>query len=184
MPDEAKRLLCAAISDRRIAIRLVLAADVYRGLDEMEVPIGQLRIPPRLKPDEVDWTKSLPLTQWFPQPHRLEEPVTCYGARVIDLLERKVAVIDLRTADVIALFGGASQPIGADLPPERAEPRSAAGAKSRVVSQVVAALWPNGIPDGLTIKERNNRIKARAGENNLSVPSAQTIRRALKQSNA
>jgi hypothetical protein len=181
--DEAKRQICAAISDRRIEMRLILAEDLGLGLDEMEVPRAELRIPPRLKPEDIDWTGSVPLKRWFPQPRRLEESVVLYGARVQNLFNRKVAVLQLRTADVAAIFGSPSKTVGADLPPSQAEP-AAAGARSRVVSQAVTALWPNGIPDTLTIKERDTRMIAWAREHGLSVPSRRTIQRVLKQSNS
>ena len=52
------------------------------------------------------------------------------------------------------------------------QPKSAkAGAKARGIDEAVDDLWPNGIPEGLSAKERNNRIIDWLKAKHYSIPT-------------
>ncbi len=57
-----------------------------------------------------------------------------------------------------------------------------AGAKTRGISEAINELWPNGIPKGLSAKERDNAIVKWLGDKRYSTPAnpARAIQRALK----
>jgi hypothetical protein len=182
--DEAKRQLCAAIADQKIGLQIVLAGNPSRRAAEQAVSGSLFDIPPRLAPNDIDWTRSRPMTDWSPVRPRPGQPVTLQLARIQDLLDRKIAVIRLRTADVAAIFEAPPRSVGAGLPPTRVTPKEAAGAKRHAVSEAVAALWPDGIPASLTRKERNAQIITWARDQKRSVPGERTIQRALKESDS
>lgn len=66
--------------------------------------------------------------------------------------------------------------------PSDIDSKSGLGAKSRGIGQAIDELWPNGVPKGLTAKERNRAILEWLVRNECSVPMslARTIQRALK----
>ncbi len=134
---DAKRQPCAAIAVRKIELRIILAEDPTRGMPEQSVSGAEFAIPPRLSPADIDWAKSQPLTDWPPLGHRPGQPMMTmlHIDRIKHLVERKIAEIQLRTADVAAILDTPSKSISASLPPNRAKSRAAAGAKSRVVLQ-------------------------------------------------
>ncbi|QGZ93508.1 hypothetical protein [Terricaulis silvestris] len=59
------------------------------------------------------------------------------------------------------------------------EPK-ARSAKRAGIKDAVNQVWPEGIPKGLTIKERDGAIMAFLERNGVTAPSAKTIQRALK----
>jgi hypothetical protein len=58
--------------------------------------------------------------------------------------------------------------------------RRSVGAKTRGVQEAIDHLWPNGIPPGLSPKERNNKIIDHIDHNGGSIPSTRTIERVLQ----
>jgi hypothetical protein len=63
--------------------------------------------------------------------------------------------------------------------PTTAKPRRSAWKAS--IKAAVAALWPNGIPETLPLKSRDDQIAAWQKENGLPVASSKTIRRYLSE---
>src|SRR5262249_3150409 len=67
--EEAKRDICAAVADGKIALRVRVAASSlsFRGQTFPQENVG---VPKRLKPDDFDWVQSRPLKPWWigPQP--------------------------------------------------------------------------------------------------------------------
>jgi hypothetical protein len=55
------------------------------------------------------------------------------------------------------------------------------GPKSRGIAEAVAALFPDGPPAGMAIKERDRRIVAWLRNNDYSLPHSRTIRRFFNQ---
>jgi hypothetical protein len=60
--------------------------------------------------------------------------------------------------------------------------KSGPGAKTRGIAQAIDELWPSGIPEGLTAKDRNRAIVDRLARNGCTVPMSpeRTIQRVLK----
>ena len=58
-----------------------------------------------------------------------------------------------------------------------------AGAKTRGIAEAINHLWPNGIPTGLSAKDRNKAVIDWLGENGCSLPTnpERAIQRVLKQ---
>jgi len=89
-PERAKAQLCQAIADRKIAVRVHCAdGGVIEGRD--------INLPGRLNPDDLDWSKSLPGTQW----HRRATIADHYEDRDVTI---DVSLIELRTKDVTGIF--------------------------------------------------------------------------------
>lgn len=68
-----------------------------------------------------------------------------------------------------------------DLPRSSSLPDAeATSAKRAGIHSAARELWPEGIPKGMTVKERDAAIMAYLERNGLAAPSSRTIRRALK----
>jgi len=179
--SEAKRQLCAAIADKTIDVRLILAADTQRGWSE-EVSTSEPSIPPHLSPEDIDWGASRPHHQWPPAPQRPGEPASLFALRTMDrLMGRTISLLEVRAQDVERVFGGSTQEIVARLPADSPTRASSAGAKSRGVRQAIGELWPEGMPAGLVAKDRDNKIANWFRDRGLSVPGRRTIQRAFEQ---
>lgn len=122
--DAAKLQLCAAITDGKVGVRLILAADARRGLPQQTVGYPELTIPPRLTPEDIDWTDSVQLIEWPPVTPRSGEPISLLGVRAGHLLDRGISLIEIRVADATRLFGPATNPAPAVLPSGQPWPRS------------------------------------------------------------
>ena len=73
----------------------------------------------------------------------------------------------------------------APLPNDRStdlDSKSGPGAKTRGIAQAIGQLWPNGIPKGLSAKDRNRAVIDWLGANGSSVPLSpeRAIQRVLK----
>jgi hypothetical protein len=96
---QAKRQICAAIADRAISVRVEV------GRTERDIP-GSLRTdrqvkpPPRLQPEDLDWNRSKPLDAWNTGPDRAES----YGAVGWGWRLRHIARLELRTDDLTGIF--------------------------------------------------------------------------------
>jgi len=75
--------------------------------------------------------------------------------------------------------------VRAPLPNDRStdlDSKSGPGAKTRGIAQAIGQLWPNGIPKGLSAKDRNRAVIDWLGANGSSVPLSpeRAIQRVLK----
>jgi len=173
LEGEGKIDLCRAVADKKIAIRVQIAAnDIMRG----KVFTGDnIRVPPHLVPADFDWTHSQPVNPWLigPAPGQHYSWIEDWKNRPIDLIE-------LSTDDVEKVLCGAASN---NATPKRARPnsKSGAGAKSIAIGKAIDQLWPKGIPKGLTAKERNKKIISKVQENRNSLPTnpARAIQRVL-----
>jgi hypothetical protein len=96
--DEAKTDLCRAMADRKINVRVTIAATDY-GMRGQVFIGGNVGVPPHLRPGDLDWAQSRPFAQWQIGPQLGEHYswITGWGNRPLDLIE-------LCTADVIEVL--------------------------------------------------------------------------------
>jgi hypothetical protein len=173
--DEAKTDLCRAMADRKINVRVTIAATDY-GMGGQVYSDGNVRVPRHLKPSDLDWAQSRPSGHWRIGP-RLGEHyswITGCDNRPIDLIE-------LRTDDVAEVLRSAGSNNATS---QRTRPNSnlGGGAKTIAIEQAIDQLWPNGIiPKGLSAKERDNQIISKVKENkgSLAADPRRAIQRAL-----
>src|SRR5262249_5299313 len=114
------------------------------------------------------------------------EWVMTFISRAGYLVDRKIDLIEVRRSDVTRVlyaFGSGAIPHPTGNPANLSKRKSGAGAKSHAIKQAIKELWPEGIPAGLSAKDRNNKIVERLRENNLSVPAnpERAIQRVLRQ---
>jgi hypothetical protein len=92
---QAKADICNAVADRKIAVR-VLVDDSERDVGGQTLPVPNIGVPPRLKPEDFDWTRSRPLTAWQTGPTSVVE----HYFPTWSWRPRKIALIEASTADV------------------------------------------------------------------------------------
>jgi hypothetical protein len=99
--DQAKTDLCHAVADRKIDVRVRIAANDY-GMRGCFLSGRNVGVPPRLEPDSLDWLESRPLEAWSigPRPGEHYSWIGGWEKRPIDLIE-------LSTADVVDILCGA-----------------------------------------------------------------------------
>ena len=106
---------------------------------------------------------------------------------------RHKLMIDVQNSDLlenkgrepVVMWSGLTLHVPASAPLEKhsidltpaASPRSTAHRSS--VELAVAALWPEGIPQGMTVKDRDNKINDWQRKNDRAVTSGKTIKRHL-----
>jgi hypothetical protein len=175
----AKRDLCDAIADRAISVQLVLAADARLNQPELAVSIAHFDVPERINPRDIDWKRSRPIKPWPLTARPLSEPITVHGSRVAHLLGRTIETIKVRSSDVSRIFGPATL-VGSKPAQDSPSRKSGSGAKTLGVRKAMIHLWPEGPPDGLSAKDRDNQVRNYLTENKLSVPTdlAKAIQRA------
>jgi hypothetical protein len=188
--NEAKTDLCRAVADRKINVRVRIAASDSMGGQFFSD--GNVGVPRHLNPDDFDWTRSRPLRPWSIGPMLGQHYSWDWEDRPIDLIE-------LLTSDVKKVLHGASARAGVDiLPPtvgrvssgaasvpyKPAAPKSkpGPGAKKQGITDAINQLWPHGIPRGLSAKDRNRQIIDWLTRNQYSVPGnpERAIQRVLK----
>jgi hypothetical protein len=180
---EAKRGLCSAMADKAITIRLVLAADKRLNLPELSASGAELDLPARLLPGDIDWKRSRPIKPW-PLPRRSHsEFMLVHASRVAHLVDRTIEAIEVRSSDVSRIFIGPATQVVPKAARASLSRKSASGAKTRGINEALASLWPDGLPDGLIAKDRNNQIRQYLIDQKLSVPAdlSRIIQRALKK---
>ena len=96
--EEAKIDLCRALADRKIDVRVRIAATNY-GRRGQVFSDGNVRVPPHLRPGDLDWTQSRPFAQWTIGP-RVGEHYFWIGGWE----NRPLDFIELSTADVIKIL--------------------------------------------------------------------------------
>jgi hypothetical protein len=101
---EAKIDLCRAVADRKINVRVKIAAS-DRDRPGQVFSDGNVGVPAHLKPDDLNWAKSCPFAQWAIGPTPPENYTWIGGWK-----NRPLALIEVSTADVIAILcGGANK---------------------------------------------------------------------------
>jgi hypothetical protein len=96
----SKAAICNAISDKKIAVRVIVdpSHDRHGG---MTFAGGNIAVPFRLVPGDFDWANSRPLRQWEIGPRPIEHYTWIGGWR-----SEPISLIELRTADVTRAFLG------------------------------------------------------------------------------
>lgn len=164
---EVKHDICRAIADQKIKVRprvdfikrtIVDHQTEHEYAREYQRYVCQLldrsilfEMPSQLRPHELVWNESRFKFEWlfqpgmegFPGPPRLA-----------------VVGIELWSADVTRVLC-------------KKEPAvtSGAGAKTRGIANAIERLWPNGIPNGLSAKDRNRAILDQMGRDGNSIPA-------------
>lgn len=174
--DEAKTDLCRAMADRKIDVRVRVAASDY-GMRGQVFSDGNVGVPPHLRPGDLDWAQSRPFGQWSIGPRLGEhyEWIRGWENRSLDLIEVSTADVTnvlIAGAGVSASTskgaGGSAQPIEKSRPTiERAR-------------RAIDELYPDGVPDQATEPNVSlcRRVAAKLKDAKLPPVSDDTILRA------
>jgi hypothetical protein len=104
--DEAKTDLCGAVANRKIDVRVRVAAS-DRSFGGRVFSDGNVGVPSHLRPGDLDWARSRPLVQWQIGPIGAQNYTWISGWE-----DRPLDLIELSTADVIeVLCGGGSEKV-------------------------------------------------------------------------
>jgi hypothetical protein len=183
--ERAKQALCREISDRKIRIRQLLAPDRRRKLPA-GVHEGLLNSA-RINPEDIDWRYSRPLR---PSPAWASSPLVSdprsflsVAYEVKNLIERTVESIEVGVADVNQVFDiSGLQGLGKPGNPSvKQRPNRANAEKLRAAIAAIRALWPDGRPVGLSVKDQVLRIHEWLKDHNMSPVSDRTIKRAFSE---
>lgn len=173
--DEAKTDLCRALADRKIDIRVRIAASGY-GRQRQVFSDGNVGVPPHLSPNDVDWTQSRPLGPWLIGPKLGEHYSWNWENRPLDLIE-------VSTADVIAVLCGTAGHRSDNEPAVRAtkeQRRDKSRPQLERARNAIRRLYPEGVPG--QAEEPNKTLCRRVGDKlkqtNLPTVSDDTILRA------
>jgi hypothetical protein len=100
--DEAKPDLCRAVADRKIRVRVRIAASDHARGGQVFCG-GNFRVPVHLAPGDFDWIQSCPLSPWLIGPRWGEqrEPAWARGWE-----NRPLDLIELSTVDVSKVLCG------------------------------------------------------------------------------
>jgi hypothetical protein len=186
---EAKRNISEAIANRNIKVRFyfMMRPTQMTFLTGRHVPTRVARrikgndIPPILKPIDFDWWRSQvrkpelwqqisgPFGSFFGNWQIIEkagDPLlhSQRGDSSLTYQHR----LELHSTDVMKILCSNDR-----IHDEQAGviPKTKlGGAKSRGIAEAIKQLWPNGIPTGLSAKERDNSISKQLGFNGSSVP--------------
>jgi hypothetical protein len=93
--QQARVDICNAVADRKIGVRVLLAASARDGAGQ-RFSGGNLRVPERLVPDDFDWDQSRPLKPWPTGPTDPEQIVALWS-----WMPRPIELLELSTGDVI-----------------------------------------------------------------------------------
>jgi hypothetical protein len=102
---------------------------------------------------------------------------TVYEAH--NLVERSVESIEVRVTDVARIFCTSGSPVDAKPAEGSLEAVARKSKKILAILQACDALWPEGVSEGLSAKDRNQLINDWLKARKLSIPSPRTIERAL-----
>lgn len=199
--DEAKLDLSGAVADGKIRVRVrIEVSDRARGgqIFYGGKGNGNVRPPVHLTPIDFDWVRSYPLSPWPIGPRwgerREREWMRGWENWPIDLLELSTADVTNElcvgeqtaqhssttaaqdsTATETVQGSAAITALAVD------SKRTGPGAKTRGIAEAIDQLWPNGIPNGLSAKDRDNKIIAQLKTNQSSVPKdiARAVQRVL-----
>lgn len=98
---EAKADLCRAVADRKIDVRVRIAATAEHGMRSKVFSDGNVGVPLHLTASDLDWVRSRPLARWSIGPRLGKHYVWLDGWE-----SQPVDLIELSTADVIEILGG------------------------------------------------------------------------------
>jgi hypothetical protein len=131
--EGAKIDLCRAVADRKIGVRVRIAATGKIFSD------GNVGIPPHLNAGDLDWTTSRPLKQWSIGPRIGEHYVWLDGWTnyTLDLIE--LSTVDL--TDVLSSAEAKKQ-----LNPLLVQHRKGGNSLARRLAEELRALYPKGRP--------------------------------------
>jgi hypothetical protein len=179
--DEAKVDLCRTLADRKIRVRVRLAAPNGRG---KVFANGNVEVPPHLRPADLDWVASLPFAPW-PIGPKLGEHYFWTG----DWENKRVDLIEVSTVDLIEVLCHRSHPEtrpALQQPTNDSSPSDVSGkrgAKSRGVQKAIDQLWPDRKKlNTIAAKERDEKIRAQMIKDESTVPQnlSRAVQRALK----
>jgi hypothetical protein len=140
--DRAKLDLCGAMADRKIGVRVRIAAGDDYGEAGRLFPHGNVAIPAHLAPSDLDWVSSRPLKKSWEIGPQLGEHYSWLGG----WKKRSLDLIELASADVTAVLCGQDPVADPGVsPPKRTRP-----ARDRA-KRVLQKLFPEGIPDQSTL---------------------------------
>lgn len=97
--EEAKLDLCGAIADRKIRVRVRIAASDDRRRQLFSG--GNVGVPGQLRRSDLDWVQSRPIAKWSIGPRPGEHYTSIEGWK-----DRPLDLIELSTADVIEVLCG------------------------------------------------------------------------------
>jgi hypothetical protein len=178
---EAQQDICRAIADRKITVRPRQAEPITRTMldhshnTKFAVELREfarqildetIELSWRFDPDSLDWNESRSEVRFQPGYAGYPGPPRFWYVWIELFSSEVTAVLCDRKTDSDQTF----------------VPRSAAygGAKARGIEQAYNQLWPEGIPVGLSAKERNKAILERIEASGGSIPNSRTIQRTLK----
>jgi hypothetical protein len=150
--QEAKADICNAISDRKIAVR-VLVDEADRDVGGQTLYAPDVEVPLRLKPEDLDWRRSRPLAPWPIGPHSVvEDYLPTWSWR-----PRKIALLELSRADVVSVLslGTSSDAVIVLSPGPKSGEREAASVAWEIAEQILAN-------DGRRPRRRHGRQRALA----------------------
>jgi hypothetical protein len=181
---QAKSDLCLAISDRKIAVRLYVVSPPSLGLRKQLLESSMLDVPRKLVLSDIDWRRSRPANcadLWIDVSRRPGEFNMIHLERIRPFMGWIAELIEVKVADLVRIFSlsDSTKPV----PPKPAEqiPKPAFNrrAKRDGIRLAINALWPEGIPKGLTAKDRDRQINEWLKAKGLSISDRRTIQRAL-----
>jgi hypothetical protein len=151
---QAKADISNFVADRKIAVR-VLVDDSERDVGGQTLSVPNVGVPPRLRPEDFDWTRSRPLTAWQTGPTSVVE----HYFPTWSWRPRKIALIELSTADVASVLSIGTNSIAPVGRPGYARKRLADETRSQVsadeaVRKVGRAMFRDNRIESLTVRER------------------------------
>jgi hypothetical protein len=165
--DEAKTDLCSAVADRKIDVRVTIAATDH-GMRGKVFSDGNVGVPAHLKPGDLDWVQSRPFAEWRIGPRPGE-----HYAWIGGWVNRRLDLIELSTPDVMDVLCNGNR--------AHARPQQARGQSRHKIKRALAAiqtLYPNGVPDSEPNVTLCQRVGAKLKESHLPDVSDDTILRA------
>jgi hypothetical protein len=165
--DEAKRDICHAVADKKIAVQVRVAAS-DRSVGGHTFKRGNVGVPRHLNPEDFDWLQSRPLKRFSigPQPGEHYSWIGGWEHRVIDLIE-------LSTADVASVLcdAGKSPAPAMPAPGQYDVPRAPSdfitlkkpgprAKKAQVAFEALTDKYPNGVPTSLETHDAVKTVTA------------------------
>lgn len=147
---EAKIDLCRAVADRKIDVRVKIAA-TERGVRGL-FSDGNVGVPQHLRPDDLDWVHSRPFAKWRIGPR----PGEHYGW-IGGWENRSLHLIELSTRDLMDVLCSDNQPQA-----HRQRSHAKRATATDRARGVINKLYPTGVPDQAA--EPNANLFRRVGE--------------------
>jgi hypothetical protein len=159
--EDAKVDISNAIADREIPVRVHAGKRSYQG--------GNVTVPQRLKPTDLDWVRSRPFQPWTIGP--------MLGQHYFWDSERlPIDFIELSTADLERLFGASSNALVDDLTATR-------GSKRPRIIEYLAEHYPDGVLGPGHVPRQQLRSNLIAWRKDLKPLDDDTLKRAIDEYN-